>query len=288
MKDKINAYYQLTKPGVLYGNVITVLAGFFFGAQGDVSLLLLAAILFGSTFVIASACVLNNYFDQDIDRIMSRTKKRPLIQGTVSGKGAVVFCIILGLLGTALLYLYTNMLTTLLGVIGFVTYVFLYGMLSKRLSIHGTLVGSISGAVPIMMGYTAVTNQLDWGAWLLFAVLFFWQFPEFYSISIYRLKEYKAAKIPVMSVIKGVRSTKIQIFIYTILCVISSLLLTPLAGAGIVYFIIMLLAGIYFIYLGFKGLQATDSEKWARKMFHTSLTFLLIFCFGISLEFLLP
>lgn len=288
MKEKINAYYQLTKPGVLYGNVITALAGYFFAAQGNVDFMLLLAILFGSTFVIASACVLNNYLDQDIDRIMSRTKKRPLIQGTVSGKGSLVFCALLGLLGTYILYTYTNPLTALLGITGFITYVVLYGMLSKRLSIHGTLVGSISGAFPILMGYTSVTNQIDAGALLVFAVLFFWQFPEFYSISIYRLKEYKAAHIPVMSVAKGVKSTKVQIFIYTILCVVSCLLLTPLAGASITYFIIILLSGLYFIWKGTHAFHAKDSEKWARKMFHTSLTFLLIFCLFISIESFLP
>lgn len=288
MKEKINAYYQLTKPGVLYGNVITAVAGYFFGAQGHFDLILFIAILLGSTFVIASACVLNNYLDQDIDAKMTRTKKRPLIQGAISGRGAVIFCIVLVIAGLFVLYVYTNLLTTLLGILGFIVYVVLYGMLSKRLSIHGTLVGSISGAIPILMGYTATTNRIDAGALFVFAVLFFWQLPEFYSISIYRLKEYKAAHIPVMSVIRGVRSTTIQIFIYTLLCVIASLLMTFYAGASYSYFFVMLLVGIYWIWLGSKGLTTKDADAWSRKMFHTSLIFLLVFCFMISIENLLP
>ncbi len=288
MKERVRAYYQLTKPGVLYGNVITVVAGFFFASQGKVDLLLFLGVLFGSTFVIAAACVLNNYFDQDIDAKMERTKKRPLIAGAVKGYEALILFAILLIIGELLLFLYTNALTGILGIIGFATYVFLYGMLSKRLSIHGTLVGSISGAIPILMGYTAVVNKLDAGALLVFAVLFFWQFPEFYSISIYRLKEYKAARIPVMSVVKGVRSTTIQIFIYALLCVISSLLLTLYANASYSYFFIMLIASVYWVWLGSKGLKTKNPDAWSRKMFHTSLMFLLVFCFMISIEYLLP
>ncbi len=288
MHQKIIGLYQLTKPGVLYGNVLTVMAGYFLAASGKIDILLLLAILFGSTFVIASACVLNNYLDQDIDRIMERTKKRPLIQGTIKGYEALILCATLGIGGSLILYFYTNTLTAMLGIVGFITYVFLYGALSKRLSIHGTLVGSISGAVPILMGYTAFADKIDAGAILVFAALFFWQMPEFYSISIYRLKEYKAAGIPVMSVVKGVKNTKIQIFIYTLLTSISILLLTSFGYTKGLYFIIMATLCSYWLWLGYKGLYAKNSEKWARKMFHFSLIILLAYSLMISIDFALP
>lgn len=288
MHQKIIGLYQLTKPGVLYGNVLTVMAGYFLAASGKIDILLLLAILFGSTFVIASACVLNNYLDQDIDRIMERTKKRPLIQGTIKGYEALILCATLGIGGSLILYFYTNTLTAMLGIVGFITYVFLYGALSKRLSIHGTLVGSISGAVPILMGYAAFADKIDAGAILVFAALFFWQMPEFYSISIYRLKEYKAAGIPVMSVVKGVKNTKIQIFIYTLLTSISILLLTSFGYTKGLYFIIMATLCGYWLWLGYKGLYAKNSEKWARKMFHFSLIILLAYSLMISIDFALP
>lgn len=286
--EKAKLYYSLTKPRVTYGNVITTVAGFFLASHGNVDWWQLLATTVGMTFVIGSACALNNYLDQDIDAKMIRTKTRVLVQGMLPGRNAVIFSAILGLLGTLILYLTTNVLTTILAIIGFIVYVLFYGMLSKRLSIHGTLVGSISGAVPILAGYTAVANTIDVGAILVFLVLFLWQMPEFYSIAIYRRKEYKAAGVPVMPVVKGVKSTKTQIFVYTIEFVVATLLLTAYHYTGYVYLAVMAASGIYWIWLGYQGLIAKDDDAWARKMFHFSLVMLLLFSFMISIDSLLP
>jgi protoheme IX farnesyltransferase len=288
MREKINAYYKLTKPGVLYGNVLTALAGFLFASQGHVNTVLFLTLSAGMTLVIASACVLNNYLDQDIDSKMARTKPRPLISGDVSGKGAIIYSILLGLIGLLLLVFFTNWLVVVIGVIGFFDYVVLYGILSKRLSIHGTLVGSVSGAAPILAGYVAVTNSIDTGALIVFIILFLWQMPEFYSIAIYRRKEYAAAGIPVISVVKGSWNTAIQIFIYTVLFVLATLLLAVMSHASRTYFIIMGTLGIYWIWLGYKGLRAKASDAWARKMFHFSLIVLVVFCFVLSVDSFLP
>lgn len=287
-RAKIKAYYSLTKPGVLYGNAITAFAGFLLASQGHVNILLFIALAIGITLVIASACVLNNYLDQDIDSKMDRTRTRALIKGDVSGKGAVWFSIILGVVGIVILLLWTNLLTVAVGIVGFVDYVILYGMLSKRLSIHGTLVGSISGAAPILAGYVAVTGKIDAGAIIVFMILFLWQMPEFYSIAIFRLKEYKAAGVPVMSVIKGVRSTKIQIAAYTLLFVISTLLLTVYGYTGVIYFVVMTLLGLYWLRLGMEGLVTTQDDAWSRRMFKFSLVVLLVFSGLISVDAWLP
>jgi len=290
MTSKIKTYYSLTKPGVLYGNALTAAAGFLLasGIAGVFNFWLFLALCIGSTLIIASACVLNNYLDQDIDSKMARTKKRALVQGEIKGKNAVWFSVILGAVGLLILMLFTNTLVVLVGVGGFLVYVVFYGMLSKRLSIHGTLVGSISGAAPILAGYVAVSNQFDIGAVLVFLILFLWQMPEFYSISVYRQKEYAAASVPVMSVVKGIKSTKIQIFIYTVLFVVSTLLLTVFHYTGYVYFVIMAVLGAYWVWLGAKGLAAKNSDAWARKMFRFSLIILLVFCALISVDALLP
>lgn len=288
MREKISAYYKLTKPGVLYGNVLTAVAGFLFASQGHVNVGLFLVLLIGMTLIIASACVLNNYLDQDIDSKMVRTKTRPLIQGDVSGKGAVIYAIILGVVGLLLLIFYTNWLVVAVGIIGYVDYVVLYGMLSKRLSIHGTLVGSISGAAPILAGYVAVTGSLDMGALIVFLILFLWQMPEFYSIAIYRRNEYAAAGIPVISVVKGVRHTVMQIAVYTFLFVVSTWLLSFFSHASYTYLAIMVLLGVYWLALAYQGLKQKDSDVWARKMFRFSLIFLLVFCFVISIDSFLP
>jgi len=231
--EVIKDYLKLTKPGVLFGNLITAVAGFLFASTTDFHASVFLAMLLGTSLVIGSACCLNNYLDQDIDAKMQRTKTRPLIKGTVSPMGAVVFSALLGLAGLTILIIYTDLLVVWLGIAGFVTYVWLYGAFTKRQSVHGTLVGSLSGAVPILTGYVAASQTIDINAVLLFLILFFWQEPEFYSIAIYRRKEYKAAGIPVISVIRGVKRTKQEIFIYTLLFVISTLLLTILGSASL-------------------------------------------------------
>lgn len=288
MIDTIKRYYSLTKPGVLYGNALTVAAGYFLASQGTIDVGLFLAVFIGSSLIIASACVLNNFLDQDIDAIMSRTKTRALVAGVIKGYRAVIFSIILGAIGVIILTLYTNILVVILGLIGFITYVVFYGMLSKRLSTHGTLVGSISGAIPILAGYCAVTATIDIGAIIVFVILFAWQFPEFYSIAIYRSKEYKAAGIPVLPVIKGLKRTKIEIFIYTIVFVIATLLLTPFGYTGYIYFIVMAGLSSYWIWLAIQGFRAVDSDRWARKMFGFSMIIILGLCVMLSVGPMLP
>lgn len=288
MAVNVNAYYQLTKPGVLYGNVLTAVAGFFLAARGQVDWLLFFAMLAGMTLVVAAACVLNNYLDYDIDQLMERTKKRPSVTGEVARPRILLFAIILAIIGFTILVLWTNWLVVLIGAIGYITYVWLYGALSKRRSVHGTLVGSISGAMPIAGGYAAVSGQPDAGLAIVFLILFFWQFPEFYSIAIYRRKEYAAAHVPVMSVVKGVHSTTIQIFLYTILYVLSTLSLTIFGYTGVTYFVVMALVGGYWIWLGAKGLASPEPEVWARQMFRFSMITILVLCLMVAIGPLLP
>lgn len=286
--ETIKNYYSLTKPGVLYGNALTVAAGYFLAAQGTYNLVLFLAVFVGSSLIIAASCVLNNVLDQDIDKIMKRTKKRALVAGKIKGYQATIFSIALGVSGLTILQLYTNHLVVILGIIGFVTYVWLYGALSKRRSTHGTLVGSISGAIPILAGYCAVSGVIDIGALIVFIILFAWQFPEFYSIAIYRSKEYKAAGIPLLPIVKGIRRTKIEIFIYTFVFVISSLLLTTFGYTGYIYFMVMSVVGVYWIWLALKGFSTENDDAWARGMFGFSMISVLILCIMLAVGPILP
>lgn len=284
LSARIRAYYQLVKPGVMYGNVLTGIAGYLLAAGyfGKFDWITFIATIAGMTLVVSAACVLNNYLDQDIDQIMQRTKKRPSVTGQVSGPAMIIYSLTLLLLGTLILGLWTNSLVVIIGVVGFIVYVWLYGALSKRRSLHGTLVGSISGAFPIAGGYAAVSGVIDPGLIIVFLILFFWQFPEFYSISIYRRKEYAAANIPVISVVRGVPKTVQWIFINTILYVVSTLALTLLGYTGWIYFVVMLLAGAYWIFIGYQGFAAKDQEKWSRRMFKFSMYHILLLCIMLS------
>lgn len=193
----IKEYYRLTKPGIVYGNVFTTLAAFLFASHWHIGSALLFGTLVGLALVIASACVFNNYFDIDIDKKMARTKARALVSGAISGQSALAYGTVLGLVGLYLLYTYTNVLTAAIALAGFVVYVCVYTPLKPR-SALAVFVGAVAGAVPIVVGYTAVTNRLDLTALILFVCLFVWQLPHFIAIAVYRFDEYAAAGVPLL------------------------------------------------------------------------------------------
>lgn len=287
MSNIIKQYYLLTKPGIVYGNAIYAIGGFFLAFKFHSSFLLFFAMLFGISLSIAAACVFNNYIDRGIDGKMERTKKRALVTHTISSQAALTYGTILGLLGGGLLIFGTNLLTAFITFIGLVFYIILYGI-GKRKSVHGTLVGAVSGAVPPVVGYTAVTNNFDMGAFLLFIILIAWQMPHFYAIAIYRLKEYKNANIPVLPAVKGIMVTKIQIVFYTLSFLIATTLLTVFKYTGFVYLIVMMLIGLAWVWYAVEGFWAKDTDKWARKVFFLSLVITLVFSVMISLGGLLP
>lgn len=291
--EKFKTYYSLTKPGVTYGNAITAVAGFLLASSylRTFDVWRFVALTIGMTLVIASACALNNVLDQDIDAKMERTRKRAMVRGALKNRNAVIFSAVLGVVGLVMLALMTNWLVVAIGIGGFVDYVVLYGMLSKRLSIHGTLVGAVSGAAPILGGYVAAAGRIDAGAVIVFLIIFLWQMPEFYSISIYRREEYKAAGVPVMAVVVGIENTKLQIFLYTIAYVAATLLLSIFGYAGWVYFVIMAALGLYWIWLGAKGFRAhtkAENYAWARNMFGFSMITILAVSFMVAVGPLLP
>lgn len=289
LRARLGRYYSLTKPGVLYGNVLTAAAGFFFASgQGTATFWLFAALMAGTTLVIASACVLNNVLDRDIDQRMERTSTRATVTGTIQASHAVAFSIVMGLVGLAILVIGTNPLVVATGIGGFITYVWLYGALSKRMSLHGTLVGSISGAAPILAGYLAVSGRLDVGALIAFGMVFLWQMPEFYSIAIYRREEYARAGVPVISVVKGDRRTAVHILVYTLAYVTVSLLLPVFGYVGLVYTVTMAALGGWWIYLAVLGVRAAEPATWARRMFRFSMVTILALCVMVSVGPFLP
>lgn len=286
--SKAQAYFQLTKPGVLFGNALSAAAGYLLASRGHVDVPGFVWLCLGTTLTIASACVLNNYLDQDIDAKMARTKKRAAWIEAVGARSAVLFAALLGIVGFAVLAALTNWWVVAIEIIGYIDYVWLYGAWTKRTTWHGTAVGAVSGAAPILAGHAGAAGGMDLGGLLVFLVLFVWQMPEFYSISIYRRDEYAAAGVPVISVVKGVRFATLHIFGYTVLFVLFSLLLGMTGYTGIVYTVAMAAVGAYWLWLGAEGLRTKDPAVWARRMFKFSLSALLIFCALISVDAWLP
>lgn len=192
----IRAYYELSKPGIVYGNAFVAAAGFLYAAQGAVHWQLFAYTLFGLSLIMASACVFNNYYDRGIDKKMVRTAGRPLVTGAISNRAALLFGTGIGVLGALLLFL-TTFTAFAVALAGWAVYVALYTPL-KHKTPHALWVGAFAGATPPVVGYTAVTNTLDSTSIWLFIFLFVWQVPHFLAIAAYRYEEYTAAGIPLL------------------------------------------------------------------------------------------
>lgn len=279
----LKQYYYLTKPGIIYGNALPALAGFFLASKHHVHLSLLFFMIVGLSLVIASACVFNNYLDRNIDAAMQRTKHRALVSKQISPSSALIYGSVLGIIGALILDIHTTILTMLIALLGFVVYVVFYGV-GKRRSPLGTLIGSVAGAVPPVVGYTAVTNQLDSTAVILFFILVFWQMPHFYGIALYRYKDYKNAGLPVLPVKKGAWQTKLQTLCYIVAFTVVALLLSVFGSTGIIYAIIVLLLGTYWFFVGLTNFNRLEDALWGRKVFLTSLVVLTVLCATISVD----
>lgn len=269
----LRAYYVLTKPGIVRGNLFSAAAGFLLGGAHHLSWVSFIGMLAGTALIIACGCVLNNCLDRDIDKKMERTRNRPLVTGRISLRGALIYAAVLGCAGFALLLWLTNWQTALVGLIGLVFYVVVYGI-GKRTTDWGTLIGSISGATPPVAGYTAATGQFDLTALLLFIVLAIWQMPHFYAIAIYRKGDYQAARIPLWSITRGLRSTRRQIVLYIVLFILTAPLLSLTSQLGWSYAALALAIGVAWLFYALK--KQADMSRWAKGVFGYSLLVLLV------------
>jgi protoheme IX farnesyltransferase len=276
-------YYLLTKPGIIMGNLITVAAGFLLASKGAIDLWLFLATLLGLTFIMASACVLNNYIDRQVDKKMKRTKNRALAQGLVSGPNAIYFASFLGLLGNLTLLVYTNLLTLFVANVGFFVYVVLYSLWKCR-TIYGTAIGSVAGAVPPVVGYCAVSNHFDTGALILFMMMVLWQMPHFFSIAILHFDDYVAAKIPVLPVKKGLLRTKIHMVIYILGFILAAVMLTLFNYTGYLYLYVAICMGLAWLGLCLKGFNSANDGLWGKQMFQLSLLLIGAICFIIPFD----
>lgn len=282
----MRSYALLTKPGIMLGNAITVAGGFFLAAKGHVPFLLFLQTVMGLSLLIGSSCVLNNCIDRAADAKMARTKHRALATGTISVKQALVFALALGIVGSTLLFFFTNPLTLAVALFGFFVYVILYSF-SKYYSMHGTLIGSVAGAVPPVVGYTAIQNQLDLGSWILFALLIVWQMPHFFAIAIFRQHDYAAASIPVLPLVKGIHSTKLQMLFYTAVFLFVAPLLAIFGYTGYGYLALAVLLSLGWIRLSLQGFGKDINDlKWARKMFAYSLVVITSLSIAMMVDYI--
>ena len=280
----IKDYYALAKPGLVYGNLIPMIAGFMLGTHSSINLGLLLATAVGIMLVMASGCVFNNYIDRAVDARMERTKDRALVLGRITGRAALVYGSVLGILGFGTLITFTNILAFEAAFIGFFFYVFMYSLWFKRRTVHGTVIGSIAGATPPLVGYAAAAGRLDEPAFLLFIMLVAWQIPHFYAIGIRRLKDYAAVHTPIMPVEKGIGATKWAMLAYITTFFLAALTLAVLGYTGSVYLALTILLCLSWLGLGIKGFYVADDAAWARNMFFLSLIVMTVLFSAIALR----
>ncbi|MEZ5315697.1 MAG: heme o synthase [Chlamydiales bacterium] len=272
------SYFKLTKPGIVMGNAITCAGGFMLAAQGDIIWNVFFLVLTGLNLIVGSGCVLNNYFDRHHDAKMARTKNRPLVKGDISVEKALIFAGFLWLIGSGILLIGSNLLTVCLAWAGWVIYLMFYTFL-KYHTFHATLVGSIAGGIPPIVGYLSVIPEINGTISIFFLMISFWQMPHFYAISIYRFEEYALASIPVLPVIKGMEATKKQILFYLMGFLGISLLLLFFESVSLFYVGIVVSLGGIWLLIALIGFNRLNDKKWARLMFFCSLAVII----GISL-----
>ncbi|AVU34064.1 heme o synthase [Serratia marcescens] len=281
----IKQYLQVTKPGIIFGNLISVVGGFLLASKGSINYPLFLATLVGVSLVVASGCVFNNYIDRDIDKKMERTKNRVLVKGLIAPSVTLVYATALGIAGFALLYIAANPLAMWLAVMGFVVYVGVYSLYMKRHSVYGTLIGSLSGAAPPVIGYCAVTNEFDAGALILLAIFSLWQMPHSYAIAIFRFKDYQAANIPVLPVVKGISVAKNHITVYILAFMIATLMLTLVGYAGYKYLIVAAAVSVWWLGMALRGYKTENDSVWARKLFVFSIVAITSLSVMMSIDF---
>jgi protoheme IX farnesyltransferase len=278
MADVIKKYFLVTKPGIVFGNLVTAAGGFLLAAKGHVDFSALLTTVISISLVVASGCVLNNCIDRNMDRKMDRTRDRILARGLMSPKAAVFYASLLGMAGIALLWAATNILSIAVVLAGFAVYVGLYSLYLKRHSIYGSLIGSLAGAAPPLAAYCAVRNRLDLGAFILLSIFSLWQMPHCYAIAIFRFQDYNAAAIPVLPVKQGIPAAKKHIIGYIPAFMAASLMLTFGGYTGCSYLAVVAVLGLLWLYIALSGCKTSDDRLWAKKM----LTFSILNIFALS------
>jgi protoheme IX farnesyltransferase len=285
----VGQYVSLMKPRIIELLLITTIPVMFLAQQGVPSLWLVAATVVGGTLSAGAANTLNCYFDRDIDAVMHRTSNRPLVTGTVSARGALVFGVALAVVSTVWLGLLVNWLSAWLALGALLFYVFGYTMLLKRRTSQNIVWGGAAGCMPVLIGWSAVTGSVSWSAFILFMVVFFWTPPHYWPLSLRYKDDYATAHVPMLPVVERFVVVARQIVAYSWAMVATSLALIPVQSMGWVYTVAAVVSGGLFLteahrLLGRAKAGASDDTLRPMRLFHFSITYLTILFVGVALD----
>ncbi len=288
-REVCQAYLQLTKPKIIVLLLITTAGAMWLAGQGQVNLGLLLTVLLGGACAAGSANTINCFFDRDIDKLMERTQWRPIPSGRVHPRSALIFAFCLALFSFVLIACTANLLSASLAMAGIVVYVGVYTLWLKRSSTQNIVIGGAAGAIPPLVGWSAVTNDLPLAAWVLFAIVFCWTPPHFWALSLMIQEEYAKVGVPMLPVVKGELATARQILLYAVLLLpVTLMLVYPLGIMGWVYGVSALLLGVWFVYKAVKLCRLSGDRTYARSVFKYSVLYLALLYSAMAIDTLLP
>jgi heme o synthase len=273
--ERVSAYVALTKPRIIELLLITTLPTMILAKGGMPAIWLMIATLLGGTLAAGGANAINMYVDRDIDKLMHRTAKRPLVTGVIAPQNALIFAVTLEVVAFIELWAWVNLLSAVLAVSATLFYVFVYTLWLKRTSKQNIVIGGAAGAMPVLVGWAAVTNSLAWTPIILFGVIFMWTPPHFWALAYKYKEDYEAARVPMMPVVATFRRTASEILAYTVIMVGLTLALAPVAHLGTLYVVAAAILGAGFIVMAARlFLQATP--KASMQLFSYSITYLTL------------
>ena len=279
-------FLALTKPKIVLLLTLTALVGMMLTIEFYTNILSSLASLLGFAFLAASSAALNQIFDRESDKNMERTKKRPLASGDISLTQALTFTAILLFIGSSLLLYFSNLLTLFITTFGFIFYSLVYTIYLKWTTPQNIVIGGLSGALPPLIGWTAVTNEISLLPLILVLIIFLWTPPHFWPLAIDRLDEYKKEGVPMMRIAKGVSRTKKEMIVYSVLLLGASLAPFFYGLTGYFYLISTTALNLYFIYLCIAYLNDKENEL-SMKIFNFSVQYMLLFFLATYVDFLL-
>ncbi len=288
LRRKAKAYLELTKPRVIELLLVTTLPTMIFAQRGFPDLVTMAATLIGGAMAAGASGAFNCYIDRDIDRVMKRTERRPLVTGEVTPREALVFSWVLTALSLVILYVGANLLAAALGAAAIFFYVVVYSLVLKRRTEQNIVWGGIAGCFPVLIAWAAVRESVEWPAVILFVVIFLWTPPHYWPLSMKYKRDYQEADVPMLGAVASARLVSNQVVLYAWATVVCSLLLVPLGWAGIVYTAVAVGVGGWFVWESHvlqRQAQSPDFEdRKAMRVFHLSISYLTLLFIALAVD----
>lgn len=282
-RSRLSAFVALTKPRIIELLLVTTVPTMVVAEGGIPPPWLTLATVIGGSLAAGGANAINMYLDRDIDRLMARTRNRPLVTGEIAPREAIVFAVTLEVVAFVWLWGVVNLLSAVLAVSATLFYVFVYTMWLKRRSASNIVIGGAAGAVPVLVGWAAVRNELDWAPLVMFAIIFYWTPPHFWALAIKYRDDYAAAEVPMLPAVTSTRTTAVRIVIYTVVLWAVSLLLQPVAGLGGLYLAAAIVLGASFLFFALRVLREPTAQH-AMRLFTFSITYITLLFGAMALD----